>query len=302
LRRLSLLRVLLLVAVAATTFLVLPGGAGSAALSCGTTVTQSIVLTQDLAGCPGNGIVIRADGVTIDLNGHSLSGTGAGSGVAIAGKVEGVTVVHGAIQGFSTGVLVTGRQAVLSNLTIARNARGVCVCTLFSAGAQIVDSVISHNAGTGLFFDSSNGGDYVARNIIDANGADGVDAPYGNDGTRYENNRFTNNAGYGLFIDSAVSRVIGNTASGNGAAGIHVFEIFPGFSAGYLIAENVADRNGGFGIEAPTNTFGESPRDGGGNAAKHNGNPAECLNIVCGYNRGQATVDDTGAMPLHPAL
>jgi hypothetical protein len=42
------------------------------------------------------------------------------------------------------------------------------------------------------------------------------------------------------------------------------------------VSHNVALRNGGWGIAAVPGTH-----DGGGNRAAGNGNPAQCLNIVC---------------------
>ena len=40
-------------------------------LSCGDTITTDAKLDGDLVNCPNNGIVIGADGITLDLNGHS---------------------------------------------------------------------------------------------------------------------------------------------------------------------------------------------------------------------------------------
>jgi hypothetical protein len=292
-------RALLVIVVATAVALGLAGGAGSSPLGCGATINQDVVLTQDITGC-GEGLSVVGSGLVIDMNGHSLSGSGGSAGFEIRG--DAVTLEDGTVSGFSTGVLVRGRAAVVSTMTITRNRTlGVCVCTTGAAGARLVDDVISHNAGTGIFFDSGAAANFLGNDTVDANGVDGVFAPFGVDATRYEGNRFTNNGRYGIFIDTASSQVVGNMASGNGAAGIHVFELFPGFSSGYLIASNVADRNGGLGIEAPANAAGESPRDGGGNAAKHNGDPAECLNIVCGYNRGQARITNPGPMLSHPA-
>ena len=45
-------------------------------LECGSVVTRDVRLSRDLRGCTGNGLVVGADGVDIDLNGHLISGTG----------------------------------------------------------------------------------------------------------------------------------------------------------------------------------------------------------------------------------
>jgi hypothetical protein len=37
---------------------------------CGATITVDTKLTRDLVNCPNNGLVIGADNITLDLNGH----------------------------------------------------------------------------------------------------------------------------------------------------------------------------------------------------------------------------------------
>ena len=44
--------------------------------SCGATITVDTTLHKDLVNCPNNGIVIGADNVTLDLNGHVIDGDG----------------------------------------------------------------------------------------------------------------------------------------------------------------------------------------------------------------------------------
>src|SRR3954452_16738595 len=43
-------------------------------VGCGSVLTRSTVLQTDLLDCPGNGLVIGADGITVDPNGHRISG------------------------------------------------------------------------------------------------------------------------------------------------------------------------------------------------------------------------------------
>ena len=85
-------------------------------LSCGDVVTHSLVLTKDLVDCPGNGLVVGADGITIDLNGHTISGRFVGGdfcqpkclfgshGVDNSGGFDGITVRNGTINQFREGV------------------------------------------------------------------------------------------------------------------------------------------------------------------------------------------------------
>ena len=39
-------------------------------------ITTDTMLDSDLVDCPNNGVVIGADGITLDLNGHRIDGDG----------------------------------------------------------------------------------------------------------------------------------------------------------------------------------------------------------------------------------
>ena len=42
--------------------------------SCGDVITQDTTLDSDLIDCPGDGVVIGASGITLDLAGHTIDG------------------------------------------------------------------------------------------------------------------------------------------------------------------------------------------------------------------------------------
>jgi hypothetical protein len=46
-------------------------------VGCDGAITTDTTLDSDLVDCPNHGIVIGADGVTLDLNGHVIEGDGA---------------------------------------------------------------------------------------------------------------------------------------------------------------------------------------------------------------------------------
>src|SRR3954447_25903757 len=79
--------------------------------ACGAVITVDTKLAADLTGCPGDGIVIGADGITLDLNGHEIDGdaaagtTGPDVGIRSVG-LDGVTIENGTVQGIDFGVLV----------------------------------------------------------------------------------------------------------------------------------------------------------------------------------------------------
>jgi parallel beta-helix repeat protein len=99
------------------------GGSAEAAsgkqrqVGCGTVITRSTVLHDDIGPCDGEGIVVAADHVVLHLNGHRLFGTsdqGAYAGIRLRG-VSGVKVVGpGSVDNFDAGVVVFrgGRNTV----------------------------------------------------------------------------------------------------------------------------------------------------------------------------------------------
>ena len=101
-------------------------------LECGDTITADTTLDRDLTNCPSNGIIIGADDITLDLNGHSISGDGkpvrrcprrqpCDMGV-FNDRHNGVTVRNGSLRGFAVGVLLGGvRGNRLEELSSSRN-------------------------------------------------------------------------------------------------------------------------------------------------------------------------------------
>lgn len=80
----------------------------------------SYVLRYDLWANSGDGVVIRASGVTIDMNGFEIGtrSRGAGRGIFIDG-VSGVTIKNGRVGGFLTNVMVANAtNVVVQNLQI----------------------------------------------------------------------------------------------------------------------------------------------------------------------------------------
>lgn len=84
-----------------------------AALTCGQTVTRNTVLSHDLGPCAGDGVVVSADGITVNLNGHRVLGTsGPADNVGIRlRRTTGVVVSGGTVTGFGAGVAHHGRLA-----------------------------------------------------------------------------------------------------------------------------------------------------------------------------------------------
>jgi parallel beta-helix repeat protein len=120
-------------AAALAVVLVVPGGeAATSQVSCGDTITTDTTLDADLIDCPNNGIVIGADDITLDLNGHTIDGDNAlvdpcpedqfcDFGVVNDGH-NGVRIKDGTVTEFGTGVgLLRARKNGLSDLSTFEN-------------------------------------------------------------------------------------------------------------------------------------------------------------------------------------
>ena len=208
-KKLSFAVVLLVALALAGATAVGSGRARASQVSCGETITADTTLQQDLLNCPNHGIVIGADGVTLDLNGHLVDGDGTPAADCDQQKEpcdfglfndghDGVTVRDGSVREFAAGVLfgtATGR---------ARNNRvlGVSATRNQFTGIGIFSQV------RGLVRNSSGDGSL---------GRDGMGLSLG---------------------DSHQVRILNNSFRHNAHVGMETFE-----SDRYLIKGNLFSRN-----------------------------------------------------------
>ena len=155
--------VVLLVALAFwALFGVFAGRALGNHVACGDVVTQDTTLDSDLIDCPGDGIVVAADDVTLDLRGHTVAGPGTGSGIRAVGH-HGLTVQHGVIRGFWVGLDLDSVAATRTRgLAIRSNGIGL---RLVGAGNRIAANEIRDNV-TGA--DLRGAGNRFVRNVVSA--------------------------------------------------------------------------------------------------------------------------------------
>jgi parallel beta-helix repeat protein len=155
-------------------------------LSCGTTITTDTTLDADLLDCPNNGIVIGADDITLDLNGHRIDGDGTefadcpkntfcDVGV-LDDRYDGVKIKGGSTREFLFGVWLAGaRHSRVVDISSSKNAFFGAVIGR-SSRSVVRDGSFSHNIppegdGIGLF-----GSDHIkiADNSIKDNPGPGV--------------------------------------------------------------------------------------------------------------------------------
>jgi len=305
-------RVLLTAAVVMAGTLSDAGPAGAAGPYCGDVLTADTTLTADLS-CGGDGLIVAAPGVTLDLGGHTLTGPGRrrfpATETAVSVSATGVTVRNGTIQDFVSGVSSSGPRTHVSGLSVVRTQVGV---TLGSDGNHIRGNLVA-NTGTGVRLDGDD-------NLIDGNALRRTGL--GVIVARGSNNRVAGNSivgdgnpDYGIFLTSLSSgtEVSGNSVSGQpGRTGIHatgfdsrvtgnqVFGNLDGISVrwgtvtGNMVFSNLEDGidlelsasvvvsgNTAFGNRHLGIRGGSGAVDGGGNRAFRNGDPRQCTGVVC---------------------
>jgi len=258
---------------------VLPAsGASAAGVQCGQFITVDTTLENDLLNCPGNGILIDGDNVTLDLGGHTIDGTGSGGGISILGTSD-VNVENGVVRDFANGVQISQALGTrVENLTVV-GSRGGAIGVVASENTVVEDNTIRGGL-TGISILNSVTTQIEHNHVASATSGIGVTTisspgegvPPNSSGVTIQGNRVIRSAFDGIRIGPAVEEVTveDNMAVGNGNDGIEVL------SDGVTIEGNKANSNGDLGIEASAASI-----DGGGNKAHGNGDRRECVGVRC---------------------
>jgi parallel beta-helix repeat protein len=193
--------------------LILAGPSTRADDLCGATIVANLELDHDLT-CVGNGITVGADGIKVDLNGHTIMGSGSGVGIGVTGRT-GISIVGGTVQNFEAGVRVnSSTDIVVKGNEFRENSDGV------DCQAGCVDNTIKENE----FLDNRVRGIMLRSNSID---------------NVIKENTFTGNRVGILVFGARDSIVKENFVSASLLAGIRVNVI----ATANLIAENTVTTN-----------------------------------------------------------
>ncbi len=235
--------------------------------------------------------MVAGSSITLDLNGHTVRGVGAGAGIRVTGN--GVTVKNGSIQSFSVGAMSEDRvdSTRFTKLHVFGNQQfGIM---LLGFGEEVESSVVGFNGAMGIYSANSKR-PHIVDNVVFGNGGFGIYGGPHSDGALYSGNLVSGNAGDGIHTADSTATITGNTTSWNGGSGIVIAEGAPGFAQFYLVAGNVANDNAGHGIDACQFTELDPCAggfvDGGDNVARRNRTEPQCVNIVCSSRRGQVRI------------
>ena len=258
---------------------VAPAAPGAAApkIHCGQTIRTSIKLTHDLRHCPGDGLVVGANNITINLNGHTLRGSGKRStaGIRVTG-FHGVTVKRGVIRHFGRGVwLVTAVDGRIVANTIRNSFDEGIFASERSSRTIILRNRVS---GSGVLsaatwadgVDARGNRTTIRGNIVRNNHDDGIDANGANDVVKQ--NTLVGNHSDGIDVDGKHTLIEDNRSNRNGDDGIGV-----GVHGGHVIIDdNTTNDNFDLGIQPKPGTA-----HGDGNKAEGNGDPRQCVVVEC---------------------
>jgi parallel beta-helix repeat protein len=241
----------------------------NAALSCGQVIVQSTRMTNDLLDCAGNGLVIGANNITLDLNGRIINGINLGVGILNNG-FDNVVITNGFVQEFDYGVQlnVGTSQNVVSGLKLQGNQDGGILLVNADqggAGNTIRNNVIQESI-NGIALTDGTTGAVVRENTISAIADNGVYV-LNSSANRVEANTISETSGAGVALEDAdVNTVIGNRLTSNASGGIVIGgDLLP--ADGNRIEANIIRSSGSAGIivdgSSQNEIVGNSVREAG---------------------------------------
>jgi nitrous oxidase accessory protein NosD len=289
-RTVRLLAVPLVVAAGLSVAPAVTAADGETPITCGMVVTADVRLRADLLDCDGAGLVIGAPGVTVDLAGHVIDGTGTATGIDNSAGHDDVRITRGTVRDFQFGIhLFETSGARVDRLTVDANTLGAIISR--SAATELDRVTATRNDANGIEITFSEG-TTVRRSTVTANGLYGI-FDIASIESRYDRNTITGNAASGLALwQSDLVVVERNHAAGNDTNGIDltgvdnaVVELNDAIAnaehgifidqPGSTVTRNRAIANQGIGIAAPDGTL-----DGGRNKATGNLG-GDCTGVVC---------------------
>jgi parallel beta-helix repeat protein len=220
----------------------------SGVASCGEIVNEDVTLTSDLECGPGDGLIVGANDVTINLNGYSITSSDEagsedpsmnydGSSGILVPNAQNVAISGlGEVSGFDRGITFMGSSGgQVADIQLANNDIGVLMSG--SEGTEVSRNTITNN-GIALISDSSNKG-VIAFNQVVANLEQGI-----------------------LVLGSDTNVVAANNMFGNGENGIYLDIMSNDNTIDFntVFGHEVADLNndGGRSTNVNQNSFGEN--------------------------------------------
>ena len=186
----------------------------------------NVTLTADLLGCPGNGIIIGADSITLDCNGHVIAGDSAEHdyGILLDGK-RNATIKNCSVRAFWRGVgLLKASDNILNNNTVSNNTSYGIALTDSSNSNSLTGNAANDNALYGIVLFGTSDSNTLINNTANRNKYDGIGL-FNSSKNTLKDNVANNNALYGIMIyDRSKSNTLtSNLADSNYYYGIMLY-------------------------------------------------------------------------------
>ncbi len=225
-----------------------------------------------------------ADGVRADITSGNhisrLNVTGNDRGINLANVDDSVIEKNTVSASILDGIRVDGGSDgnVVQKNVLTDNVFGISVSNFSDNNLIAKNDLNGGSYGISVFSDSD--GNVVEKNDVNGMTFEGIQIESQSDDTLVSKNTATDNGTDGILVEPAAGPFAGapvgtilvkNTANGNGDDGIDVD------SAATTVTKNTANDNGNLGVDAVAGVV-----DGGGNKATGNGDPDQCVGVVCG--------------------
>jgi hypothetical protein len=206
-------------------------GGGRVACACGDQVVSDTTLSSvdpvTVEPCSGDGLLISvprdSSGITLDLGGLSIVGTGTGVGIRVVrGGSEGSRIVGGGasgalaeIAGFRTGISGSGRNVLVEVSGVHVHSNVGDGLRIHSSGVLVENVVAEKNGRDGM--NVLGHGNEVSGVVAEGNDSDGVQVRGKGVSVSAES---SGNARHGLVVAGRDNRVDQSATHGNGGIGI----------------------------------------------------------------------------------
>ena len=269
----TLTAIVAFVAAFTLAFAAAPKVAQAVHVSCGDILIADTTLDSDLNCVGTKGLIIGADGITVNLNGHTITGTAVGfaHGIDNAGNqvsdpapggFDDVTIKNGTIVGFEQGIrAVEVSGFTIKDVTVRDQMSSSAIDILRSEDVTIKDSTIIIPSGAPSTVEAirlESVDDVTVKNVNVNGGEVGVNFacfpcpdPDGPTNGVIKDSTFANNGNGILLAQTTDATVKNNVVTDSGGTGILVgLGFLPGFPAitNVKISGNEVSNSGGNGI------------------------------------------------------
>jgi|AntDeeMinimDraft_5_1070356.scaffolds.fasta_scaffold00165_10 hypothetical protein len=202
-------------------------------------------LTGDVAGS-GTCLVVEASDVVLDGNGHTVAGSGSGTGIQVAGGVSGVTVRNVDVTDWGVAVALggSGASGPTANLVEVRATDSDTGVRLTEADGSAMQAVTARDNDDGVVLVDT--ADVQASDVtVDGNDDTGLWLARGVSDSSFSIVQATDNGDRGIHVATgAVNNFVGDaTVTDNGGPGVEFAD-----SSDNVLADSRVERNGGPGV------------------------------------------------------